>query len=128
MIERRINKNDTVLESIISLSNGEAKAVKICMLLVADTEKIDPDSVPGGIGNLLSLDEHNIYGLDIWKLYYNVCDENIITTVGCLRAVQLGILPISELKHGIDNNGEGIDTNQMILDIKERLPKFGMCE
>ena len=125
-MKERIEMTDTVVDVIIKLVEGNPGAVKVCTEMIKCGESIDPDSVWGGIGNLLSLDTHRIYGSRIWMLYKDVCGEDLTNTVGILRALQLGFLKEDVLQHAIDNYGEGIDVDLLISKVKALLPRFGV--
>lgn len=120
----RINGDDTISSAILKLSDGNPGAIHVCTLCIDHGDIIDPHTVLGGLGNLLSLDTHNIYGPDIWMLYKDVCGEDIVKTIACLRACQLRQITISTLKYAIANHGDGINCNQVLLDVQERIPTF----
>jgi len=125
-MNERIEMTDTVTDAIIKLVEGNPGAVKVCTEMIKYGESIDPDSAWGGIGNLLSLDTHRIYGSRIWMLYKDVCGEDLTKTVGILRALQLGFLKEDVLQHAISNYGEGIDVDLLVSKVKKILPRFGV--
>ena len=95
--------------------------------LIERSKAVDPDAIMGPFTNLLSLDSLGIYGSRIWQLYKDVCKEDIATTIAVLRAThQLGIISKDVLNHAIDHRGQGLDLNDTILKVKERLPNFNI--
>lgn len=120
----RITLEDDILSSVKKLSDGIPGAVVVCAEILKEGEDIDPDGLFGGFGILLMLDAYNIYGVRIWKFYKNVCGENLVKTIACLRACQMGLFPIEKLQHAIDNHGEGIDPVELHKMVKKELPKF----
>lgn len=122
----RIQLTDSTLTAIQKMVEGNPGATVVCMQLVQKGPDIDPDDVFGGIGKILSLDTHRIYGSRIWMLYKDVCEQNIATMIGLLRAVQLGFLPEEDLQHAIDNYGESLDIPELLQKVKAKLPAFGI--
>lgn len=123
----RITLEDTGITSITKIAEGNPGALRVCMELLLNGSAIDPDSVMGGLGNLLSLDTHGIYGSEVWMLYKDVCGEDLTDTIGILRACQLGILPEQEMLQAI-RGAAPLSTerfNDLIAAVRERLPAFG---
>ncbi|MBE9541453.1 MAG: hypothetical protein IMF01_03970 [Proteobacteria bacterium] len=123
--EIRLNLRDTPFDVIQKMSGGNPDAMEVCMAIMRDGSKIDPDSALGGVGVLLSLDTNHIYKSRIWLLYKAVCGEDLIKMLAVLRACQLGFLDVDNLDHAIDNYGDGIDVNALEEQVRGRLPKFG---
>lgn len=121
----RIELTDSEMSATLKLADGNPGAATVCCELLKNGEKIDPDSMLGGLGCLLSLDTHGIYGASIWMLYKDVCGEDLPKTIAVLRSVQLGFLEESKLIHAIDNRGDGIVVDDLYALVKERLPLFG---
>ena len=120
----RIELTDDGLSATQKLSEGNPGAMNVCINMLNNSEKIDPDAALGGIGCLLSLDTHGIYGSSIWMLYKDVCGEDIVKTLAVLRSVQLGFLNEKKLIHAIENRGAGIVVDDLYKLVKERLPAF----
>ena len=76
--------------------------------------------------HVLNMDTLEIYGSEIWMLYKDVCKENIVHTIAMLRAFQLGIVGKVSLKTAINNYGEGIDLDKILVSVTERLPDFNL--
>lgn len=122
--DARIELTDTPLSAIAKLCDGNPGALTVCCELFKQGAEIDPNAFGGGLSALLSLDSYGIYGPDIWMLFKDVCGQSIPHTIGMLRAVQLGILPESTLKHAIQNRGNGLDVAATFKAVCERLPDF----
>ena len=120
----RIEITDTIKDVILKMAGGNPGAIRVCMEIIGDDGKTDPDAVMGYLSNLLDLDTLAIYEHRIWMLYKGVCGEHIGTMIGILRAWQLGFITEEQLNHAIDNRGDGIDIEEMINKVKERLPNF----
>lgn len=110
-------------ELVWKMSDGNPGAATV-MMTIMENEDIDPDAAMGGIGTILSLDTHGIYGPRIWMLYKDVCKQNISHMLALLRAVQLGYCSEGALNKAIDNYGEGLNQPELIAKVKERLPAF----
>lgn len=121
----KITLEDTTIEVVTKMSEGIIGAVTVLMQLLEKGGAIDPDDFAEGFGSILSLDTHGIYGSEIWMLYKDVCGGDLVKMVGMLRAVQLGFLPEKDLKFAINNRGEGVDCEDLLSQVRERLPKFG---
>ena len=70
-------------------------------------------------------DTFEIYEEKIWMLYKDVCGENLVNTLGVLRACQLGIISQAELKHAIESYGDGIDVEDLLIKVRAELQNFG---
>ena len=126
MRKERIKLTDSILEILTKMSEGNPGALNVCMNIIKNGAAIDPQSFCGSIGAILALDTHGIYGHRIWELYKYVCDENLESTLGVLRACQLGQLRETDMLHAIDNRGENIDVAAIVAGVKARLPEFGV--
>ena len=121
----RIGLGDTQISIFLKMSDGNPGALSVMMQLLEKGGQIDPDSFMGGLGAILSMDTLEIYGSEIWMLYKDVCGENIVNMCAVLRAHQLGYITYNQIKHAINNRGEGLDVASELKKVKERLPKFG---
>lgn len=126
--EERLKLEDTPLDILTKLSEGNPGAFTVCMKILAEGGKIDPDDIFGGLGALMQLDTHGIYGSRIWMLYKDVCGENLVNTLAVLRACQLGYLSESVMLHATDNGGDGVNVPELVDTVKKRLPRFGATE
>lgn len=123
--KERINLNDSVVDAAVELADGNPGAISVIMQLIAD--KNDPDGFAGGLGNLLSLDAHGIYGSNIWVLFKNVCGQSILNMVIVLRAVQLGLYSERDLWICIDNCTP-LDCQKLLAEVRKELPRFGNAQ
>jgi len=124
MNQCRLQLDDTLADVVAKMSEGNPGAITVCLKIFKEADKIDPDNIMGGWGTILFMDSLAIYGSRIWMLYKDVCKENIAHTVGLLRSHQLGFLQEKELNTAIDNYGKGINVNDLIAQVKVKLPKF----
>ena len=124
MKERITDLNCSLMDIVIKLVGGNPGATVVCCEIISKAEQIDPDSSLGPLGALLSFDSYHIYDERIWMLFKDVCGENVVKVIALLRAVQLGLLSESTLNHAIDNYGEGLNINECIVKVRERLSNF----
>jgi len=126
----RLSLTDTPVTTIMKMSDGNPGACVVMTNLLSNGGNIDPQDFMGGLGNLLSLDSHGIYGSDIWGLFKYVCGEDLTKMVATLRAVQLGIIPEEDLLRAIkainytnDDNFK-LDVNDLHIKVCEQLEQF----
>lgn len=124
MSDVRISASDTLEEMVMKMSGQIPGAAKVCVELINKGGVIDPDGIFGGLGILLMLDTYRIYEVRIWKLYRYVCNKDLTKMVAVLRACQLGIFQIDKVQYAIDHNGEGVNCEDLLTKVKERLPNF----
>ena len=120
----KIVLTDTAEEMMVKMSEGNPGALSVCMQLLTETYKIDPDAALGGLSGILMLDTLGIYGPEIWMLYKDVCGEDIADTITVLRGYQLGFITYHQLHHAIQNGGNGLDVNDVLKQVKDELPLF----
>ena len=121
----RIDLFDTLQRSIIKMSDGNPGALQAMLELCMKSPEIDPDSAFREFTPLLSLDSMGIYGSRIWLLYNDVCGRDALRSLAMLRAVQLGILSKVALLHAMEDYGTGIDVENILKEVRDRLPNFG---
>lgn len=130
MKESRIGMNDSFAEIVTKMSDGNPGADRVVIeMLQPESNKIDPDSIMGGMMKVLALDSLGIYGTDIYVLYNDICDRDMVKTFTILRSHQLGFLGSSVLKDACsrqDRSGRGmINVGELYEKVKEELPEFG---
>lgn len=125
MKKSKVKGTDTAMDVLIKLAEGNPGALSVCMQLLTEGKKIDPQAFMGGLGWLLTLDDLGIYGPRIWMLFKDVSKQDLELMLAVLRANQLGMISKHELNHAIDNRGDGIDLDQILINVKERLEHFG---
>jgi hypothetical protein len=101
--KERITLNDSLIESIMKLMDGNPGAMSVCTMLIKEYSTIDPQSALGPLSGVLSLDTHGIYGSNIWIFYKDICGESITDVIVVMRAIQLGHLAPSDLFKAIRN-------------------------
>ena len=116
--------HDSLIDVATKMGEGNPGALTVICQIINNGARIDPDSALGGLGAVLSLDTHGIYGSRIWMLYKDVCGGNLPLMLAALRAVQLGYVPENVLNHAIDNRGAGLDLGEIKTRVAERLPGF----
>jgi hypothetical protein len=126
----KIKLNDDIKTILFNMSDGNPGALTVLMeLLKPQTNEIDPDSLLGGFGSILSLDTIGIYGTDIYVLYNDICDQNLTLFIALLRAHQLGLINdvlLREVSGRQDRSGkELINTEEIYNQVKKELPNFG---
>lgn len=121
----RITLEMTAKDVIVAMGGGVPGALTVCMSIMEEGSKIDPQNLMGGLGALLNMDTLGVYEHRIWMFYKDVCGENLEKMLGMLRANQLGFVSAEILNNAIDNRGQGIDVNDLFDKVKERLPEFG---
>lgn len=125
----RIRLGDNGIDVIVKMADGNPGAIQALMAIIAQSEEIDSQDTSGGIGAVLSLDMHQIYGTDIYILYNEKCQKDVRKLLVLLRACQLGIMPESKL-HSLAgdrmNEIELADIEFSVLDAKvcEQRAKF----
>jgi len=123
----RINLNDSLMDSLIKISDGNPGALRVSSDILKQGGDIDPRHVLGGMGHVLMLDEYGIYGSDIWGMYQYVCGGNLSKMVGLIRAAQLNVTNVASLREAISKEqpvGGTNDTQDAILRaVVERLPE-----
>ncbi len=126
-MNERIGLTDTGTDAIIKMCGGNPGALWVLMEIIKGAGQIDPDGLMGGMGVILSLDTHKIYEERIWMFYKDVCGGNLTDMLGVLRAVQLGFLAEATLNKAI-NGHYGIDVEALMVQVRERLPRFKKAE
>lgn len=126
----RIKLDMTLQDAVMKMSNGNPGSMTVMMQMIVQGEKIDPDNLLGGFGNVLDLDTNGIYGEDIWLLYKDLCGQDLIKTISVLRAIQLGIIPEIKVKNAIESCKDPgrvslLDVDNCLHQVQERLPSFG---
>ncbi len=120
----KIQLTDTAPDILVKMSEGNHGAVSVLIRMLKEGEAIDPQSFMGGLGAILGLDTHRIYGSKIWMLYKDVCGQDLVKMMAVLRACQLGKLTERAMLHAIDNRGEGLDLVEILETVKAELEEF----
>lgn len=127
MANERIKLDMTLEEMLYAMSGGNTGALNVCVQLLRNGAKIDPDAADGGFDTICYLDLLGIYEDRIWNLYKYVCGGHLDKMMALLRASQLGGLAgvnTQMLNHAIDNHDQKIDLDAVMETVKKRLPNF----
>lgn len=126
-MKERITLTDNFMSAMLKMAEGNPGAITALSKMVASYAEIDPQSAFGGFTPLISLDTHHIYGSEIWILYKDVCDMDVVNVATLLRAVQLGITRESVMKSAIrSNSGLDIDFADLRAKVKAQLKNFDL--
>ena len=121
----RIQINDTFMDVVQKMSEGNPGAISVLCLLHKFGAEIDPKDFLGGYGAILALDTLDVYGSKIWCFYADVCKRNLPEMVALMRAVQLGYLSDGTLNAAIQaGHLDPVVYNDMLTRVKEYLPEF----
>lgn len=129
----RISLGDSTMSAVVKMSNWNPGAMNVIMeMLKPEANRIDPDSVMGGMMKLLALDTLGIYGSDIYVLHNDLCGRDLNKMFAVLRAHQLGFISGTVLQEACrlqDYSGRKmIDVESLCKQVKERLPNFVLSE
>lgn len=109
----------TVLEMITALMEGNPGALSVLIQCLEKAKQIDPTHAFQELGPFIVLDSYGIYGPNIWVLYKDICEQNLVRFIAVLRCCQLGL---------VDRNQIFSLTPPQILElvkeVKARLPEF----
>lgn len=125
MSNSRIQLEDTLIDIMSKMSDGNPGACTVLMRMFKDGPTIDPQAFAGGLSSILLMDTFRIYGPNIWMLYKDVCKEDIVSTIAVLRACQLGLVSQDTLLEAIAAYGRGINVPELVEMVKLELPEFG---
>lgn len=125
--KNRIQLGDTTMVAVMKMADGNYGAMDALMKLL-QSDHVDPDNLLGGIGVILNLDTLQIYGTDIYVLYSDICDKDIVKMIAVLRATQMGWFDSSVLKDACgrqDYSGrQMVPVEDLYIKVKTGLPKF----
>jgi hypothetical protein len=94
----RIKLNDSAIEILTKMSDGNPGAAQALMDIFQNGVAIDPQNMMGELAPILLLDTWEIYGTDIYVLYNDKCYRNVRRLLVLLRACQMGFLNTLRLK------------------------------
>lgn len=124
MMNTKIQLNDSMQDVMFKMSEGNPGALNVCVQILKEGARIDPDDIMGGLGTILSLDTLGLYGSKIWMLYKGVCGGDLPKMLAVLRGCQLGFVTDAQLRRAVDAYGEGLDVPAVCAQVSERLPRF----
>lgn len=124
----RLTLGDSAISMMMKLSDGNPGALSVLTESFKNDERIDPDSIFGKYGAMMLLDSFEIYGTDIYVLYNDICNRDVVNFLAVLRATQLGLFSHRILKDACsrqDRSGrELVPVEDLYLKVKETLPNF----
>lgn len=125
----KITLNDSMIDVIVKLSDGNPGAATALMELIKYTPVIDKDSALGSWGPLFDLDNLDIYGPNIYVLWNDQCLRNAQRFILLLRSVQLGLFPRERLKTISEDQMRssiipGEEFEELEKQVLEQLPDF----
>ena len=123
-MKTKIDLNDSMLDVMTKMSEGNPGALTVCLNIIKNGEAIDPDNAMGGLGIILSLDTLGLYGSKIWMLFKDVCESDLAQMLAVLRGWQLGMLSETQVRHAVENRGDGINVSDICAKVVKRLPRF----
>jgi hypothetical protein len=121
--QARILSTDTSFSSSMKLSEGNSGTACVLADLVENASKIDPYMLVESF--LVLLDDYGVYGTRIWRLYTDVCGEDLSRMLAVLRGCQFDFVSQSILDTAIDNFGLGLDVDAVFKKVQDFLPGFG---
>ena len=93
----RITLKDDALSMMVKMAEGNPGAITAMAEIIKHHNDIDPQSMLGGLGEIMMLDEYGIYGTDIYILWNDKCGRDVRLVCVIMRAVQLGFFPKTRL-------------------------------
>ena len=108
----RVEITDTVSDMMVKMSDGNPGALTTMMVMLQESQAIDPQMALGGLGTVMLLDTWEIYGSGIYVLYNDKCDRDLRKMVLLIRATQLGKFPHNKLKEMADDQCREINLTE----------------
>lgn len=125
-MKNKIQLHDDVKTMLVKMSEGNPGGLSVLINLFKEEPTIDPDCAFGGIATLLAMDQMGIYGSHIWILYKDICKNDLKKLVALFRGHQLGLVKEeSILAAAFESRHAGLDANEILKQVQERLPDFG---
>lgn len=103
----RIRFEMSGMDIIMAMGRGNPGASEVLLDLMKYSPEIDPQAAMGGFGPVLLLDTFRIYESDIWIVYKDICGQDLVRMMVVLRAIQLGLFNLYDLKSDIVRRSEG---------------------
>lgn len=118
----KIELTDSVQDIIVKMADGNPGALTAMTQIMANSEKIDPQSDMRGLSSVLLLDTYEIYSTDIYVLWDNKCNRDVRRMIMLLRATQLGFFPYLKLQKMAGDRMQEIDlTNNEWLELDNKV-------
>ncbi len=119
----RIELHDSGVDIAAKLSEGNPGALSVIVEIAQRARVIDPAHILGPIGYFHSLDSAGIFGSEIWRLYKDVCGEDIRVLLTLLRASDFGIVSGERLRLECREPGH-LDFAIILAQVRERVSGF----
>lgn len=124
-MNRITSLEQTGMEVLLSLADGNPGAVSVMAKVIKHMPEVDPTAWHPWLP-IFMLDQYEIYGPDIWVLFKDVCGKEIVYFLAFLRAKQLGLIPLEELKNAISKGHiEQSRLEEIHAMVEERIGAFG---
>lgn len=98
MIRNKLTLQDSALQIMITMAEGNPGAVTALTEIVQNSQDIDPQAAMGPYGLILQFDDAGIYGTDIYVLWSDKCGRDVRRLIMWGRAVQLGLFSREKFK------------------------------
>lgn len=125
----RLDLSDNLQDAIIKFADGNPGAINALLILCTQSPSIDPDSAFGPFSPLMSLDNLDVYGSDVYILLKDVCGNSPAAVLALLRAHQLGFVTEATIKQMIADGQYRRSPAPGVIDeymkqVRIRLPNF----
>lgn len=125
----RLELTDTGVDMLMKMAEGNPGAISAMTTILEKHDTIDPQAALGGIGAIMSLDDYEIYGTNIYILYSDKCGRDIRKMLMIMRATQLGFLSPNKLKEMANDQRRQVDLTveewkELDNKVCERLSEF----
>lgn len=128
MKNERIQLTDTTTSMAMKMCEGNPGAFTFIMAVMKEGKEIDPDNGLAELSPILNADRCGIYGTDLYVLWSDLCDRDMVLSIALLRATQLGIVSDELLADACgrqDRSGKDlIDVKDVYEQVCEQLPNF----
>lgn len=117
--------NNNLQQEILRLGQGNIGAIRVLTQMCANAAAVDPKSWGQEFQPIIDFEDRGIVGHMIWCLFKDVCNQDIVSCFAMLRAVQLGFLPVAELKAAIRGATLTFDVAALQAQVTDYLDNFG---
>jgi hypothetical protein len=125
----RITINMSVMDAVLVMGEGNPGAITTLVDLMRVNPICDPDDFAGGLGPMLALDSHGIYGSKIWVLRKDVCNGSLLNMLTLMRCCQMGIIGYDTASEEVSRVELGqrtvLNFKDLLQRLQTRLPNFG---
>ncbi len=93
----KLTLDDTIIDIVSKISAGNPGCLATLVRLVKEHDEIDPEAMLGAVGMMMTFDDMEIYGTDIYILLGDKCGGDMRRFIMMMRAIQLGFLSQSKV-------------------------------